>query len=67
MKKIALIAASLAILVSPAFAEDTKTTGTAPAEAKFSTVSRRLPDVPKSASFASACKRFQLVRKVCGL
>jgi sporulation protein YlmC with PRC-barrel domain len=40
IKKIALIAASLAILVSPAFAEDAKTTGTTPAEAKFSTVSK---------------------------
>src|SRR6476619_2189781 len=39
MKKIALIAASLALLASPAFAADAKTTGTAPAEAKFSTVS----------------------------
>src|SRR5258708_20598160 len=39
MKKIALIAASLALLASPVFAEDAKTTGTAPAEAKFSTVS----------------------------
>ena len=40
MKKIVLIAASLALLASPAFSEDTKTTGTAPAEAKFSTVSK---------------------------
>ena len=40
MKKIALITASLAMLASPAFAEDTKTVGTAPAEAKFSTVSK---------------------------
>jgi hypothetical protein len=40
MKKIVLIAASLALLASPAFAEDTKTTGTAPADAKFSTVSK---------------------------
>src|SRR5258705_6199860 len=39
MKKIGLIAASLALLASPVFAEDAKTTGTAPAEAKFSTVS----------------------------
>ena len=38
MKKIALITASLALLASPAFAEDAKTTGTAPADAKFSTV-----------------------------
>ena len=36
MKKIALITASLAMLASPAFAEDAKTTGTAPAEAMFS-------------------------------
>ena len=40
MKKIALIATSLAILATPAFAQDTKTTGAAPAEAKFSTVSK---------------------------
>src|SRR3954462_7651462 len=40
MKKIALITASLAVLASPAFAEDAKTTGTAPAAAKFSTVGK---------------------------
>src|SRR3979490_1921829 len=40
MKTIALITASLAMLASPAFAEDAKTTGTAPADAKFSTVSK---------------------------
>ena len=41
MKKFALIAASLAVLASPALAADEhKTTGTAPAEAKFSTVSK---------------------------
>src|SRR4051794_17850541 len=40
MKKIALVAASLAMLTAPAFAEEAKTTGTAPAEAKFSTVSK---------------------------
>jgi hypothetical protein len=40
MKKIALMAASLAILATPVFAEEAKTTGTAPAEAKFSTVSK---------------------------
>jgi hypothetical protein len=40
MKKIVLISASLALLASPAFAEDAKTTGTAPADAKFSTVSK---------------------------
>ena len=40
MQKIALIAASLAVLASPAFAQDAKTTGTAPADAKFSTVSK---------------------------
>jgi sporulation protein YlmC with PRC-barrel domain len=42
MKKIALITASLAMLASPAFAQDTNTTttGTAPAEAKFATVSK---------------------------
>jgi hypothetical protein len=40
MKKIVLIAASLALLAGPAFAQDTKTTGTAPADAKFTTVSK---------------------------
>jgi sporulation protein YlmC with PRC-barrel domain len=40
MKKIALITASLALLASPVLAQDAKTTGTAPAEAKFSTVSK---------------------------
>ena len=40
MKKIALIAASLAVLASPVFAQDTKTVGNAPAEAKYSTVSK---------------------------
>src|SRR5450631_2997644 len=39
MKNIALIVASVALLASPAFAEDAKTTGTAPADAKFSTLS----------------------------
>ena len=43
MKKLVLTAAALAILATPALAEDarkTTTTGTAPAEAKFSTVSK---------------------------
>jgi hypothetical protein len=40
MKKIALITASLAMLASPVFAEEAKTVGAAPAEAKFSTVSK---------------------------
>jgi hypothetical protein len=40
MKKIALITASLALLASPVFAEEAKTVGNAPAEAKFSTVSK---------------------------
>ena len=42
MKRIALLAASLALLASPVFAETAKTTttGAAPAEAKFSTVSK---------------------------
>jgi sporulation protein YlmC with PRC-barrel domain len=40
MKKIVLIAASLALLASPVIAEEAKTVGTAPAEAKFSTVSK---------------------------
>ena len=37
MKKIALVAASLAVLATPALAQ---TSGTAPAEAKFSTVAK---------------------------
>ena len=40
MKKIALIAASLAVLAAPAFAASDKTVGNAPAEAKYSTVSK---------------------------
>ena len=40
MKKIALVTASLALLASPVFAEEAKTTGTAPVEAKFSTVTK---------------------------
>jgi opacity protein-like surface antigen len=42
MKKIALIAASLALLASPVLAAESNstTTGNAPAEAKFSTVSK---------------------------
>jgi sporulation protein YlmC with PRC-barrel domain len=40
MKKIVLITASLAMLASPAFAENAWTSGSAPAEAKFSTVSK---------------------------
>jgi sporulation protein YlmC with PRC-barrel domain len=41
MRKIALIAASLAVLASPVLAEDAKTTGKASAaEARFSTVSK---------------------------
>jgi hypothetical protein len=40
MRRIALVAASLAVLASPAFAEESKTTGNAPAEAKFSTVGK---------------------------
>lgn len=40
MKKFALIAASLAVLASPVIAEDSRTVGKAPAEAKFSTVSK---------------------------
>jgi len=40
MKKIALMAASLAVLATPVLAQETRTTGTAPAEAKFSTVSK---------------------------
>ncbi len=40
MKKIALITASLALLASPVFAQEAKTVGNAPPEAKFSTVSK---------------------------
>jgi sporulation protein YlmC with PRC-barrel domain len=40
MKKTILIAASLALLASPAFAQESKTVGAAPADAKFSTVSK---------------------------
>src|SRR3979409_1644905 len=40
MKKIALITASLALRASPVLAEEAKTVGTAPAEAKFSTVTK---------------------------
>ncbi|HET7124940.1 MAG TPA: PRC-barrel domain-containing protein [Bradyrhizobium sp.] len=40
MQKIALIAASLAVLAGPVMAQDAKTTGKAPAEAKFATVSK---------------------------
>jgi hypothetical protein len=40
MKKIALMAASLAILATPVLAQDNKTVGKASAEAKFSTVSK---------------------------
>jgi sporulation protein YlmC with PRC-barrel domain len=49
MKKIVLIAASLALLAAPAFAEDAKTVGAAPADAKFSTV-------PKDEMFSSKLK-----------
>jgi hypothetical protein len=38
MKKIALMTACLALLAGAAFAEEAKTTGTAPADVKFSTV-----------------------------
>jgi hypothetical protein len=40
MKKFALAAVTLAVLAAPVFAEEAKTTGTAPGEAKFSTVSK---------------------------
>jgi len=40
MRKIVLITAALAVLASPALAQDNKTTGAAPAAAKFSTVSK---------------------------
>jgi sporulation protein YlmC with PRC-barrel domain len=40
MRKIALAGAALAMLASPLFAQESRTTGNAPAEAKFSTVSK---------------------------
>src|ERR1700685_1349217 len=40
MKKMVLITASLAMLAGPAFAENSRTTGGAPAHAKFSTVAK---------------------------
>src|SRR6187399_2106784 len=40
MNKFVMITTSLAILAGPVLAEDAKTTGKAPAEAKFSTVSK---------------------------
>ena len=40
MKRIALVAASLAVLAAPALAAENKTVGNAPAEAKFATVSK---------------------------
>jgi sporulation protein YlmC with PRC-barrel domain len=40
MKKTIMIAASLALLAAPAFAQDSKTVGAAPADAKFSSVSK---------------------------
>jgi PRC-barrel domain len=38
MKNLALLTVSLTLLAGPALAEDARTTGTAPADAKFSTV-----------------------------
>ena len=38
MKTLTMIAVSVALLAGPAFAEDARTTGTAPADAKFSAV-----------------------------
>ena len=40
MKKIALITTALTLLAAPVFAENTTTTGAAPAEAKYATVSK---------------------------
>jgi sporulation protein YlmC with PRC-barrel domain len=40
MKKLALITAAVAVLATPVLAEEVKTVGTAPAEAKYSTVSK---------------------------
>lgn len=40
MKKLAIITTSLALLATPVLAQSTTTTGNAPAEAKFSTVSK---------------------------
>jgi PRC-barrel domain len=38
MRKLALLTVSLTLLAGPALAEDARTTGTAPADAKFSTL-----------------------------
>lgn len=56
MKNIALIAASLAVLAAPALAEEAKTVGNAPAEAKFSTVS-------KDEMFSSKLKGLNIVNQ----
>ena len=40
MKKIALVTASLVVLAAPAYAAESRTVGNAPAEAKFSSVSK---------------------------
>src|ERR1700743_984233 len=40
MKKFALIAVSMAVLATPVLAEDARTVGNAPAEAKYSTVQK---------------------------
>ena len=56
MKKVALIAASLVILASPALAQDAKTIGTAPAEAKFTTV-------PKDEMFSSKLKGLKVTNQ----
>lgn len=40
MKKLAIITASLAVLATPVLAQTATTTGAAPAEAKYSTVSK---------------------------
>jgi hypothetical protein len=40
MKKLALITAAIAVLATPVLAEEAKTVGTAPAEAKYSSVGK---------------------------
>ncbi|MBR0758034.1 PRC-barrel domain-containing protein [Bradyrhizobium jicamae] len=40
MKKLVLITAAVAVLATPVLAEEVKTVGTAPAEAKYSTVGK---------------------------
>jgi sporulation protein YlmC with PRC-barrel domain len=56
MKKLALITASLAVLATPVLAAENATTGSAPAEAKFSTVA-------KEEMFSSKLKGLNIVNQ----